>query len=260
MSSYRSTLAVLALIVMAAGCATKVETAATDPDFAAGLAAHPRVALGGVVAADLLQRQLAPADREDADLAMYRAFLGSRPDLTVWPPEAVDGRLAPGQIDSLRAEYAIHGRLRPERVVALSDPLDGARYLMLARITADQIRSIVPTPETNPSHVAGDQERSGEHWDSGVSTERRVTIELHVYDLESGTLAWQADAQSRARQLYAYEDQLATDGTYVRDRLADADQAPTLSRDGEFLQTPDLIDLLEEALSETVQRLPRVSP
>ncbi len=252
----------LVAAMLSAGCATKVKLADTDPDFAGHLAEQPRLALAGVVAGATLEARLAPTDAEDADDALYRAFLGQRPDLTVWPRPAVDGRLSPGQLDSLRHEYAALGRLRPDQVRALATGLSDMRFLALARITADQTRSIAPAEQRRRRDVPGAEgvPEDGDAWDMPVRTERSIGLTLQVFDLTSGAMVWQADAESRARQQYAYDNALSDQDTYVRDRLADAEGTPTLSREGVFLQTPDLIALLEQALAETVQRLPRTSP
>ncbi|MEZ4386240.1 MAG: hypothetical protein R3D98_01430 [Candidatus Krumholzibacteriia bacterium] len=259
----RSCLALLAAaLISCGGCATRVNLAATAPSFADDLAAHPQFALGGVVVGATVGGRLAPADADDADQALYRAFLGERPDLVVWPTPAVDGRLAPGQLDSLRHEYAALGRLRPDQVQPLAAGLEGMRFLVLVRITADQIRSIMPAEPTRHDQRPGAEgvPENSEAWGQPVRTERQVALTLQVFDLADGAMVWEAAAESRDRRHYAYADPLSDQDTYVRDRLAGADDPPTVSREGVYLQTPDLVALLEQALAEAVQRLPRTTP
>lgn len=252
-------LALLAMITLAAaGCATRVTLSEVDPTFARQLAASPQVALGGVVVGSSLEARLSAADADAADDALYRAFISQRPDLKVWPRPAIDGRLEPGQLDSLRHDYAAVGRLRPEPLRALAPGLGDVRFLALVRLDADQVRTVTPVEGVRGRDVPGAEgvPEDGERWGTPVSTERRVALTLQVFDLVDGAMVWEAAAESRARQRYAYRDALSEDATYVRDRLREDPGPSELSREGVYLQTPDLIELLDQALSSAVARMP----
>jgi len=249
----------VALPLLLTGCATKVQLTDTDPDFAAELAGQPAVALAGVVVAATTSGELSADDAVVADETMYSAFLSQRPDLTVWPRPAVDGRLEPGALDSLRAEYAQLGRLRPDQVRSLAPFLADSRFLALARITGDQVRTVTTTDQDRGGLRPGAEgvpERDEDGWSRPVRTERRLELTVQIFDLRDGRMVWDAEASSRERQQYAYEDALGEDATYVRDRLAEDSDEPNLSRDGVYLQTPDLMVLLERALTKVVQKLP----
>jgi len=255
-------LALAAIALVVAGCATRVTLSEVDPTFARELSASPHLALGGMVAGASLEARLAPDDAEAADDALYRAFITQRPDLKVWPRPAIDGRLEPGQLDSLRHDYATVGRLRPEQLQAAAPGLGDVRFLALVRLDADQVRTVAPVEGVRGRDVPGAEgvPEDGERWGTPVSTERRVALTLQVFDLVDGTMVWEAAAESRARQRYAYRDALSEDATYVRDRLRDDAGPSELSREGVYLQTPDLIELLDSALASAVSRLPRTTP
>lgn len=251
-----------ALILMSSllcGCATKVKLADTDPGFAAALSADPNLALGGVVVSEQVLGELAPDDAVMADEVVFRAFLQHRPDLTVWPREAVDGRLEPDQLEAVRGQATAAGPLPVEAVRAMGEVLQGSRYFVMTRITADQVRTVTEGPTQDRDGFRPGAEgvpEDGGAWSNPVITERRLELSVDIYDLRDGRSVWQAEASSRARQHYEYEDALRDDATYVKDRLAAEDDEPTLSRTGVYLKTPDLMDLLEQALTKVVQQLP----
>jgi hypothetical protein len=255
-------LAIAAVVLALAGCATSVSLTEVDPTFGRQLAASPSLALGGVVVGAALEARLAPEDTEAADDALYRAFLTQRPDLTVWPRPSIEGRLEPGQLDSLRHDHATVGRLRPEQLQALAAGLGEVRFLALARLDADQVRTVTPAGGVRGRDVPGAEgvPEDSENWGAPVSTERRVALTLQVFDVVDGAMVWEAAAEARARQRYAYRDAMSEDATYVRDRLQEDAGEPALSREGMYLQTPDLVELLEQALASAVARLPRTAP
>lgn len=253
---------VIAVILTAAlalgGCATRVKVAASDPALAAGLAAVPVIAVGGVAVAPQVGGVLADDDAEAAAAAFHRAFLDARPDLEVWPLPRVQALAGRESLTDLMAEYGRLGRLRPDQLRPLAEPLGACRLLAVARLTADEVRSLSPQGQ-RPAAAAG----SGAADDQGglalttVSTERRVTVTLEIFDLLRGSSLWQAEASARKRDRYSYEDRLRRDpGGYIQQRLAAATEPATLERRGEYLQLPDLVDLLEQALAAMMRRLP----
>ena len=249
----------LASLLLTAGCSTRVHDVATDPAFTAAIAENPALALGGVVTGPTLEMRLAADDAEDADAALYRAFLTKRPDLTVITTAAVDGRLDRDHLAGLREEYARLGRLRRDQLATVAEVLPEVRFLVLARLTSDRTRTITPEDRGIDPDRAGAEgvPEDTEDWSSLVLTEREIGVTLQFFDVRTGRIAWEAEATTRERQHYAYEDVLAEDAvSYVRDRLADREDVPTVPRDGVFLRVPDLVEMLETALVELVDRLP----
>ncbi len=254
--------AVLVLLtLLVAGCSTRVRTTGeASPGLADDLAGGVRVALGGVVVAPQLGATLAPADRQDAEAALYRAVLTARPDLQVWPVPAVVGATDPDALAALRASYAERGVPAPTLVAAVAADLGQPGYLALARLLDDQVRSHAQRQDAqNPEARAEGLPEHDSAWATTVSVEREITIELTLVDLGTGQIAWQGSADARDRQRYAYEDPLGGDPVaWVKDRLAAAAAAEPrhLSRRGDSLQRPDLVALVEQGLTGLVERLP----
>jgi hypothetical protein len=237
------------------GCATRVQVAAQDPELAGLLAERPLIALGGVTVAPMVGGILAPADERDAADAMHRAFLTGRPDLVPWPPAVVADQLGEERWRDLRGEYGHLGRLRPDQLVPLLDWLVDCRFLAIARLTDDAIRSRT----LDPAGPADEDEHRSPWWMS-VNTERSVTVTLELFDLTLGRSVWQAEARARDAMRYEYEDRLRRDpNRYLQERLAAADGPDVLDRRGEFLRLPDLVDLIEQALGGLVVRLPQTA-
>lgn len=240
------------------GCATKVKVVAADPALAGQLGATPIVAVGPVTVAPAVGAMLAPADAADAATALQRALLAARPDLEVWPLAAVEERCAAGELERLAGEYGRLGRLRADQLAPLAEALAGCRLLALARVIEDDVRSItqrLDTPE--PAARPIESGEPGGFANLSVSTERRVTVALEIFDLVAGRSLWRAEAQARERERYRYEDRLRRDPTgYVQQRLAASDSPVLLDRRGEYLQLPDLIALMQQALTAMAERLP----
>ncbi|MBD3221684.1 hypothetical protein GF314_10620 [bacterium] len=251
---------VLILSGLMFGCATRVEVAETDPAVVARLMDGRPFALGGVVAAAHLDGRLTDEDATAADQALYRAFLSERPDLTVLPVPAVEGRLADGTLAGLEAAFARRGRLLPGELVPHAPAFEGGAFLTMVQITSDNVRTILPGERSGLPPDRGGAEgvpEEQEDWTRTVLTEREIGTAIRVFDVTDGALVWEATATTRDRQRYQYEDAIGDDtAVYVRDRLRQADELQTLSRGGDALQVPDLIDLLENALVELVRRLP----
>lgn len=245
--------ACLVACLVLAGCATRVRVADEDPDLATALSARPMIALGGVTVAPVVGATLAPADDQDAAGAMHRAFLTGRPDLVPWSTTVVAEQLGAERWQDLRAEYGRLGRLRSDQLQSLLDWLEDCRFLAVARLLDDTIRSRTLDP-VGP--VADDDHRSP--WLMSVSTERSVTVSLEIFDLTRGRSVWKAEARARDAVRYQYEDRLRRDpDRYLQERLAASDGPDYLDRRGEFLRLPDLVDLIEQALAGLIVRLPR---
>ena len=260
MTTVRTTLAATALLLglLFVGCATKVELADTDPSFADGLAAAGIVGLGDVTVAPQVGGVLAPDDAVDAGEAFYRAFLGNRPDLVIWPRPTVVLHAGEAPLAELAAQYGRYGRLRADHLETLAAPLEDCRYLALARLTEDVTRSHSQRQDTmNPEARVDGVPEHDSAWSNTVTTERTIKITMEIFDLATRTSVWKAEAESSDRQRYAYEEVLERDGTtYLKDRLAADGDAAVIPRRGQSLDSPDLIDLMEQALGELVQRLP----
>lgn len=251
----RLRLVLLVSLALLAGCSTRVKVINTDPEFARRLAAADIVALGGVTVAPMIGAELAPADAFAAAEALFRAFLSGRPDLAAWPAPTVGEKLGDDVLSVLLAEYGRLGRLRVDQLLPLAEPLHGCRFLALARLTDDAIRSqVLDQDGFDPNRPTAEHPRP---LTQSVTTERAVTVTLEIFDLASGRSVWQGEARARERERYRYQDRLQREpSAYLQERLAAADSPRYLPRQGEFLQMPDLIDLLEQALSGLVQRLP----
>jgi hypothetical protein len=251
-------LVVAAGVLGAGGCATRVQTATTDPALGEALDGGARVAIGPVTVAPTLGATLAPADSADALAACYRAFLTARPDLTIWPADAVAGQADPAALAAVAASHARLGRPDPAAVRTLADDLPGSRFLALVRLEDDEVRSnAVRQDMQDPEARAAGVPEHGSGWSQTVLVERELTVGLTLVDLQTGEVAFAATAEARDRQRYAYESPLGEDpAATVQERLADAGQPRYLSRRGEALQTPDLVALVEQALEGLVARLP----
>jgi hypothetical protein len=250
---------ILTLLALAlAGCATRVKMADKDldPRFTADFATTMGVALAGVTVAPPVGAILAPADAADAEEALYRAFLGGRPDLQTWSVPTVTDLAGQETIAALQDQYGRFGRLRADHLQPLATALEGNRYLAVARLLADEISS--SSLKTDPQDPEARIEGRAEHenvWETTVTTERAVTVSLEIFDLARGLSVWRAEARSRGRMRYEYEAP-STGAADLQERLASAAEVRYLEREGGALKVPDLVQLMETALGELVGRLP----
>jgi len=251
-------LAALAAILLAGGCATRTRTTVASPDLADALGPDAPIALVGITVAPALGATLAPADSADAEAALYRAFLAVRPDLVVWPVDVLAGQAYPATLAAVRTAHARGGHPAPGALAALASQVAGARFVALARLEADAVRSDAQRQDLqNPEARAEGLPEHASAWATTVSVEREVGVVLGLYDLQRGALAWEARADARDRQRYAYEAPLAGDSARsLQERLAAGDTPAHLSRRGESLRAPDLVDLLEQGVRSLVGRLP----
>jgi len=249
---------ILLVTVLGTGCASKVRRTETDQAFPHDFARVGRVALGGVVPATTLDAVFAPDDAQDADDALYRAFLAARPDLVIWSAPATSERAGADTLGTVATEYARYGRLRADQLAPLRVPLAENRFLVLARLTSDAISShSVNQDQADPEARAEGLPEHSSAWPSTVTTERTVEVSLDVFDLATGGHAWHGEVRTRDRERYEYRDELEQDGAaYLQERLAAADAPHLLARRGDYLKAPDLVDLIEQALTELVGRLP----
>jgi len=250
--------AMISLLWLVAACSTRVDEAETAPDFAADLAAGPSVALAPVTVAPAVGGVLAGADQADADDALYAAFLAAAPGLEVWQEPTVRSLVGDEELNALSDQYSRFGRLRPDQVRPLAAPLAGCRFLALARLLEEEVRThaqnqTASDPEARSEGLA----EHGRPWTSIVSVEREVRVGLEIFELASGESVWRSEATSRHKQLYEYAEGMGDDpAQYIHQRIERANGPDHLSRGGEALQLPDLVDLLRRAFTGLVDRLP----
>ena len=254
----QAALTILIALLAVAACSTKVRDVEAAPDFDAQLAATPVVGIGDVTVAVTMDAVLAPPDSLDAVEVLYRSFLTSPGRLDIWHPTTISDLAGAESLHTLALEYARYGRLRPDQVQPLAAPLSGCRFLAFGRLTDDQIESNTQHSDAlNPQdRVEGTPERYSS-WAAVVSVERKITVTLEIFDLTSGESVWRGEAEAKDRQLYEYEDtSVRTSNEYLQERLATDDAPAYLSRGGDALKAPDLIDLMQTAFTKLVGRLP----
>jgi hypothetical protein len=249
------------------GCSTKVHETTDAPGFAAALATTPVIGVAGVTVAPDVGGVLAPDDQDAADEALYGALLAGQPDpdagrttIDVWHPGTVTDLASVGALADLADAYARLGRLRSDDVQAMAASLSGCRFLAFGRLIDDEIGSNTHHQELSDPEARA--EGQGEHrsaFDRLVTVERTATVTLELFDLESGASVWRGEARSRDRQQYEYADDTdRTSAAELQRRLAAPDEPVYLSRTGEALRTPDLIELMRRAFTELVERLSEV--
>jgi hypothetical protein len=249
--------AAIVLLFATTGCSTRVHDVGGDADLGDRLVAGTAVAVVGVTTGPDAGGGFAPDDARDAADALYGALLAGRPDLTVWHPAVAAGLAGADTLASLVAEYGRLGRWRPETVRALAVPLEGCAFLAVGRLTSDRIGSNAMRRDSmNPEARAEGQPEHDSAWAATVNVQRDVQVTLELIDLASGRSVWRADASSRAKQLYQYDASGIGDVTDMQTRLGEADGPVYLSRGGEALKAPDLVDLMRQALTEAAGRLP----
>lgn len=253
-------LLVLTTLIALGGCATRVKVTGSDPQLARSLRESPLISIGGVTVAPTVNGILSPDDARDAAHAVQRAFLSTRPEIEIWPLDAVRPRLGAAALARLVHEYGLLGHLRPDDLTPLADNLNGCRLLAMVRLTADEVHSKTMHTEA-PAPLPG----SSAHAETGgpvtptVSTERKVTVTLEIFDVATGRSVWRAQAHARDHERYRYEDRLRSDPVgYVQQRLATSQSPVHLDRRGAYLKLPDLVELIEQAVSAAAQRLPAI--
>ena len=251
-------LILIATSLALAACSTRVRDVEGAPDFHAQLAATPVVGIGAVTVAASMDGILAPADSLDAVEALYRSLLTAPVRLDIWHPTTISDLAGADSLHALTVEYARYGRLRPDQVQPLAAPLSGCSFLAFGRLTDDQIESNTQQGDAfNPEdRIEGTPERYSS-WAAVVTVQRKVTVTLEIFDLTSGDSVWRGEAEAKDRQLYEYEDPSArTSQEYLHERLTSDDEPNYLSRGGDSLKAPDLIDLMQTAFTKLVGRLP----
>ena len=247
----------IALLLASTGCATRVHDAGGDADLDARLVAGTAVAAVAVATGPDAGGRFSPDDARDAADALYGALLAGRPDLTVWHPSVVADLAGTDTLASLVTQYGRLGRWRPESVQGLAGALDGCAFLAVGRLTGDRLGSnAVRRDAMNPEARAEGQPEHDSAWAATVNVQRDVQVTLELFDLATGRSVWRAEASSRAKSLYEYDASGIADVADMQQRLEQADGPAYLSRGGESLKAPDLVDLLRQALTEAAGRLP----
>lgn len=263
--SLRVPIILVLLALPLAGCSTKVHETSDAPGFAAVLEEVAVIAVAGVTVAPTIDGVFTPDDQADADDALYGALLAGQPDaapgrpsIDVWHPGTVADLAGTHRVADLLDEYARLGRLRPDRVTSLAEPLAGCRFLAVGRLVRDEVGSNTQHQElSDPEARAEGQSEHRSAFDRLVTVERAASVTLELYDLTTGSSAWRGEARSRDRQQYEYAaDADRTSAEELQRRLAAADEPTYLSRTGDALRTPDLVELMRRAFTELAGRLP----
>lgn len=242
------------------GCGVKVRVHDEAPDFAARLRPGAVVAVVGVTAAPGAGR-LAPLDAADAADALFAALIAGAPSLTVWAAPVTAEALGATTVDSLLAEHARLGAVPAARVSALKGRLSAVEYLVVGRVLADAIATETATQgQSDPEARAEGQPELESPLMLGMSTERKTVVELVFLDLVTGKTAWLGEAQAADRIRYEYAapdvDPLALARDAQQAPAAAVSEPPLITRAGDGLRAPDLVDLLGRAFRELVADLP----
>ena len=241
-------LGVLAALLLGACQSTEVEGIRVDESFTHAALKEGKLALGGVTSARTV---LPDPDRSRLAEGLSRKIVDERGEVEVVSAGAVRHRLGPEAYAGMLEEYRTDAALSPSRLEALRVLEDTARYLLLARIEADDV-----------SH--DDETKKGTGDDEGyrirtVSTHRRAIVGLRVYDLRTGASVW--NGATRAERLASSEierERLREDDeerfwVAVADAVLDDDEPPPPPP---FPPAPALDPLLFESFAKFARSLP----
>lgn len=251
-----------AVLLLAAGCAGKVETIHTDAAFSPADLQEEIVVLGGFVASSRLASD--PAQEMPSGLAaadyfaqseawsplLYGQFLAGAPTVQVWPWDQLVGRVDSLTVAAAHATVARGGMLQQAQLAQLAAGLPEARYLAVARLDRNEVslhNSTEQAARTSWERDGVDGER--EALDRSVTTRRRIAVTLDLYDLREGRSVWTATANREAKELYNYAEPEQEEAT---GELADN---PAVRVKGTPKQGPPLESLLDAACRKLVEQL-----
>ncbi len=256
----------LALLVgalaLGAGCAGKMTTIHTAPDFDPAMLREAPVAIGGFVTSSRLladPSQEAPGPMDTGDhLAqsdawsplLYGQFLTHASAVNVWPWSQVESRVAVAPLAAAHGALARGGLLRDAQLADIAAALPEVRYLALARLDGNEVTLHSSTEQAARTSWERDGVENDEARDRSLSTRRRVTVTLDLYDLATGRSVWTATVEQVATELYNFEK--AEAGKRVG---ASGTTTPGITVQGTPRQGPPLDGVLEKACGRLVERL-----
>ncbi len=183
MKSFHRVFASMALGLLLAGCATKITGLKQSPSFTYAAVHGGKLAIGGVAAAfDTLDE----GRRTSYANVMRNALLEERKDYEIAPVGTLMNRLGRTQYQGLISEMQSTGMLSDRSVSNLKAKLAGIRYAAFSRIENDEVhtdRSESSSTDKNGNIVPGTEKVTS-------STTRTVSASMHVYDLQTGELAF----------------------------------------------------------------------
>jgi hypothetical protein len=196
----------LLFILLFSGCATvpKISSLKHDKSFTHEKFVAGMVGIGGVVSLandldQLLSRKYAGIVKD--------SFLSARKEFVVVPVEAVVQRIDQGHYRRLLQDYKCAGELNADSLKGLKSFLAAFRYLLLVRITGNEIIKSTeksPRPEMPPKW---DLEGNPVIKEIAVEliTTRRIAVSLDIYDLKKEILVWHGtihETKSKKRTAY----------------------------------------------------------
>ena len=258
--SHRPLILMTCLLALA-GCATKVKNVQPAQDFQPSVLAEGPVVLGGFVAADRLGNEYpedegAPpkydvlAQTDAWSPLLFGGFLQEAPELSVWPWPALQGATDDTLMVPALETLARSGLLNADHFEVILDALPGARFLALVRMDGNE----VSLHEHGLSVTANQRDHDGRDLhanDRGntITTRRRVTVTLEIYDLRAERSLWAATVRHDAKELYNPAEAEPT----RPDSLQAGD--PYIRVAGTPHQGPPLPDVLEAACAAAVRRM-----
>ena len=251
----------LPCLLLVAACTTKVSNVQTARDFDPAVLDEGVMAVGGFVASTRLladyptEKDAPPAGdllaQSDAWAPLlYAAFLAEVPQLTVWPWPTVQGVLTDSTLVDDLAIFARGGLLRPAQLEPMARALPGVRYLALARLDGNEIS--LHEPAGSVTRNQRDHDGRDLHTNEGVvslTTRRRVTVTLDLYDLQTGRSLWAATVRHDAKELYNPDEAQPA----ARDTVQAGD--PYIRVEGTPQQAPSFAAVLEAACAAAVKRM-----
>ena len=258
---YRGLFILLPLVVLVAACTTKVTNVQTGRDFDPSVLDGGVVALGGFVASTRLldDYPVGPDAPPIGDLlaqteawapVLYGAFLAEAPQMNIWPWPTVAAAVTDSTLADGLTVFARGGLLRPDQLDPVARELPGARYLALVRLDGNE----VSLHESAGSVTRNQRDHDGRqlHANEGaanITTRRRLTVTLEIYDLQTGLSLWGGTIRHDAKELYNPEDAR----TDAPDSLRTGD--PYIRVTGTSQQGPPFMGVLEAACAAAVKRM-----
>ena len=249
-------------LMLAAGCAGKVETVHTDAGFEPAVLEEGVVVLGGFVASSRLAADLTQempsgfgasdhvAQSDAWSPLLYGQFLAVAPAVQMWPWAQLAGRVDSVTVASVHASLARGGTLQRQQLELMAAALPEARFLAVARLDRNEVSLHNSTEQAaRTSWEREDLDGETQARDRAFVTRRRVVVVLDLYDLQEGRSLWSATASRDAKELYNFEE---------ADRVEAAEEPaelPGVTVKGMPRQGPPLEGLLEQACGKLVEQL-----
>ncbi len=194
------------------GCSVKMLDKWQTPDFSYASARSGGLAVGGVVFS------LSAGGLKEDEMPAYATMLAeqfsrSKDNFSVLPWNSLGATMDSTRLSSLLLHYSSGTKLTGKELEKFGDGSGKARYLVFGYLDSfENTHKRTTDHEHNP---ATDSQRDVEVW----TTTCQAIMLGEIYDLQNGTLAWQAKVKFKHKNSNTYEEKHKSLGEVIADAI-----------------------------------------